>query len=478
MSMPFYIKHDNKKTLFKKHSGSTCFSSYFAGVFKRDYLRSLKSYNKLNTNAFLFIIFILLLIDLYVFSAFAKAFNNQLTPYFYWGFHSIYYLIFIYGIFQGRENSFWMHFFLISLTILYLPKLFISIFLIAEDIFRLFSALYSGIAQNEMKWPSRRKFISQLALGLASIPFLGILHGIIYGKYNFRVIRKTLFFDDLPEEFDGFTITQISDIHSGSFDNKAKIEYAIDLINQQKADLFLFTGDLVNNLASEMNPWIDIFKKIAPHPYGKMSIMGNHDYGEYHQFSRDTKENEQLRHKNMKDFYEVHRKLGFDLLLNENRPIKKNGQKINIIGVENWGASAYFPKMGNLKTATEGIGGNEFNILMSHDPSHFDFKKAKYRSKKQKSEAHNEKPIIQFEKKIQLTLSGHTHGGQFGIEIPGIKWSLVKYFYPKWAGLYEEAGRYLYVNRGFGFLAFPGRVGVWPEITVFTLKKRISEGQI
>ena len=192
----------------------------------------------MNTIAFLFIIFILLFIDLYVFSTFAKVFNNQFTPYFYWGFHSIYYLSFIYGIFRGKENSFWMHFFLISLAILYLPKLFISVFLIAEDIFRLFSALYSGIARNEMRWPSRRKFISQLALGLASIPFLGILHGIIYGKYNFRVIRKTLFFNDLPEKFDGFTITQISDIHSGSFDNKAKIEYAIDLINEQKADLF------------------------------------------------------------------------------------------------------------------------------------------------------------------------------------------------------------------------------------------------
>ncbi|MFV0238006.1 MAG: metallophosphoesterase [Flavobacteriales bacterium] len=331
---------------------------------------------------------------------------------------------------------------------------------------------YLNVTEEASELPARRKFISQLALGIATIPFLGVLHGIIVGKYNFRVLYKTLYFDDLPDEFDNFTITQISDIHSGSFDNKEKIEYAIDLINEQKSDLFLFTGDMVNNLASEMTPWIDTFKKIEA-PYGKMSVMGNHDYGIYGRFSENEVENKRLKKENLEALYDVHQKIGFDLLRNENRSIQKNDQKINIIGVENWGASSYFPKKGNLRKATENIKDNEFNILMSHDPSHFDFKKAHYRSESDRKKAHDEKPIIEFEKKIHLTLAGHTHGAQVGIEIPGIKWSPVKYFYPKWAGLYEEKGRYLYVNRGFGFIGFPGRVGMWPEITVLKLKKKI-----
>ncbi|MFV0530208.1 MAG: metallophosphoesterase [Flavobacteriales bacterium] len=412
-----------------------------------------------------------LILDLYTFFAFKRAFESKLTPYIYWGFHFLLYTIFLYGVFFGKENNFWMEFTLISLTILYIPKIVIFFFLITEDVGRLFSKGYSSIKGESFEFPSRRKFISQIALGIAVIPFLGVLHGIIFGKYNFRVINKTLYFDDLPDAFDDFTITQISDIHSGSFDNKEKIEYAIDLINEQKSDLFLFTGDLVNNFASEMTPWIDTFKKIQA-PYGKMSVMGNHDYGLYGRFSKDMRENERLREENLQTLYKIHKKIGFDLLLNENRPIVKNNQKINIIGVENWGASPYFPKKGNLKKATETIKNHEFNILMSHDPSHFDFKKALYRSETERKNIHEEKPVIEFEKKIHLTLSGHTHGAQIGIEIPGFKWSPVKYFYPKWAGLYEEAGRYLYVNRGFGFLAFPGRIGMWPEITVLKLKKK------
>ncbi len=430
----------------------------------------------MNRQVFLNSIIILgLLLDIYVFFAFKKAFNSKIVPFVYWGFHILYYIIFTYGMFYGKNEDFWRKFTLISLTLLYIPKIFIALFLFVEDITQIISSLYSGIKGDPLSIPSRRKFISQLAIGLASIPFLGVLYGVTFGKYNFRVIRKTLFFDDLPSEFDGFTITQISDIHSGSFeDDKQKIEYAIDLINEQQSDLFLFTGDLVNNIASEMTPWIETFKKIKA-PYGKMSVMGNHDYGMYGRFSDDEEENNRLRRQNLHDFYAVHKALGFDLLRNESRSIEKGEQKINIVGVENWGASAYFPKKGNLKEATQTVGKNEFNILMSHDPSHFDFKEAQYRSAKDRKKAHDEKPIIEFEKKMHLTLSGHTHGAQMGIEIPGFKWSPVQYFYKKWAGLYEEAGRYLYVNRGFGFLGFPGRIGMWPEITVFELRKNITQ---
>ncbi len=418
------------------------------------------------------VIFTGVILDVYTFFAFKRAFDSKFVSYAYWSFHVLYYTIFLYGMRYGKDEDFWRKSILISLAVLYIPKAFIAFFLIIEDVGRLLSKGYSSFKREEPSaFPSRRKFVSQLALGIATIPFLGVIYGVLFGKYNFRVIHKTLYFDDLPNEFDGFTITQISDIHSGSFDNKKKIEYAIDLINEQKSDLFLFTGDIVNNLASEMIPWIDTFKKIKA-PYGKMAVMGNHDYGLYGRFSKDAEENKRLRKKNREELYDIHKKIGFDLLLNENRQIVKKGQTINVIGVENWGASRYFPKRGNLKKATENIGYKEFNILMSHDPSHFDFKKAHYRSKADQEKAHNEKSVIEFEKKIHLTLSGHTHGAQMGIEIPGLKWSPVKYIYPKWAGLYEEAGRYLYVNRGFGFLAFPGRIGIWPEITVLKLKKR------
>ena len=419
-----------------------------------------------------FVILVGFFLDVYTYFAFKRAFDTKLVTYFYWGFHLLYYVVFLYGFFYGKDKDFWRQFTLISLTVLYIPKIIITFFLLLEDIFRVFSKGYSSIKNEDAIFPSRRKFISQIAIGLAALPFLGVLHGIIIGKYNFRVIRKTLYFDDLPQEFDGFTLTQISDIHSGSFDNKEKIEYAIDLINEQKSDLFLFTGDIVNNLASEMTPWIDTFKKIKA-PYGKMSVMGNHDYGVYGRFSEDEEEHKRLKKQNLEEVHRIHEKIGFDLLLNENRQIEKNGKSINIIGVENWGASQHFPKRGNLKEATNTISKNGFNILMSHDPSHFDFKEAHYHSDLDKKKAHHEKPIVKFDKKMHLTLSGHTHGAQLGIEIPGIKWSPVKYFYPKWAGLYEEAGRYLYVNRGFGFLAFPGRIGMWPEITVIELKKKV-----
>ena len=294
----------------------------------------------------------------------------------------------------------------------------------------------------------RRKFISQLGLLVAAIPLSSILYGIYKGKYNFRVIKQTIFFDDLPEDFDGFTIAQISDVHSGSFDNPDKVKYAIDLVNEQNADMLVFTGDMVNNKAEEMEPWIDVFKKLSA-PFGMYSILGNHDYGDYVTWKSDDH-----KKKNMDRLKEIHKEIGFDLLLNENRKLTRGNSSIDLLGIENWGAGG-FAKYGDLEKALKNTHDDAFKILLSHDPSHYDEQVKHHKSK------------------IDITLSGHTHGMQFGIEIPGwVKWSPVKYRYPKWAGLYEENKRYLYVNRGFGYLAFPGRVGIWPEITVLELKKK------
>jgi predicted MPP superfamily phosphohydrolase len=300
---------------------------------------------------------------------------------------------------------------------------------------------------------SRRKFISQVGLLAASIPFASVLYGVTEGKYDFRVRRQTLYFPDLPEAFDGFTITQVSDYHVGSFDNPKAVQKGVDLIRAQEPDLLVFTGDMVNNQAAEMEGWMKIFGGLEA-PYGQFSILGNHDYGDYLDWpSPEAKE------KNFADLKEVQKELGLRLLLNEKVEIVKNGGRIVLLGVENWGRPP-FRQRGDLNKALEGTAPADFKILLSHDPSHWD-------------------AVVQnFPERIPLTLSGHTHGMQFGIEIPGWQWSPVKYRYPHWAGLYQEQDKFLYVNRGFGYLGFPGRVGIWPEVTVITLKKGRALNQI
>ncbi|WP_138432277.1 metallophosphoesterase [Winogradskyella algicola] len=325
--------------------------------------------------------------------------------------------------------------------------------LLGEDIIRGFYGLYDKfIAKNEvLHVPSRRKFISQIGLGLAAIPFASLLYGMVKGKYNFRVLNYTLHFEDLPDAFDGYKLTQISDIHSGSFDNKEKIEYAIDLINEQQSDIILFTGDMVNNKASEMLPWKETFGRLKSKD-GKYSVLGNHDYGDYVDWNSAAE-----KKKNLQDLKDIQKEIGFDLLLNEHRYLEKDGDKIAIVGVENWGKGG-FKKAGDLKKASSQISSNDFKILMTHDPSHWDAE------------------VVNDDYHYHLTLSGHTHGMQFGIEIPGwIKWSPAKWRYNQWAGIYEALGQYINVNRGFGFLAYPGRVGIWPEITVIELKKGSKE---
>lgn len=329
-------------------------------------------------------------------------------------------------------------------------QLITIVFLFSEDIFRLLSGAYNKIfsGTKEFSFPERRRFLSVIALGIAAIPFGALLYGMYRGKYNFKVLKYNLEFDDLPDAFDGYQITQISDVHSGSFDDRKKIEYAIDLINQQKSDVILFTGDMVNNKSEEMKPWADLFATLEAKD-GKFSILGNHDYGDYIEW-----ETEELKHENLEDLKKLQRTIGFDLLLNENRYLKKGNDKIALIGVENWGRGG-FKKAGDLKKAAANVANEDFKILMSHDPSHW------------------EDVVIHDEYHYHLTLSGHTHGMQFGIEIPGwVKWSPIKWRYKYWAGIYKELDQYINVNRGFGFLGYPGRVGIWPEISVITLKKK------
>ncbi len=393
---------------------------------------------------------IIILLEVYAFQAIKTITKNKIIRYSWLIVGVLIYVNFLYVILtydrtQGQTPQFQMAMGLL-LTIL-IPKLMILVFMFGEDIYRGIVKFFSVISNGKtMPLAGRRKFISQFALGLAAIPFAGFIYGIIQGKYNYKVLKYQLSFKDLPDAFDGYTITQISDIHSGSFTNKEKIQYGVDLINQQKSDLLLFTGDIVNNKADEMDDWIDVFSQLKAKE-GKYAILGNHDYGDYMDWknAEDKKDNFQA----VKD---IHKKIGFDLLLDEHRYLEKKGQKIALLGVENWGKG--FNQAGDLQKASVGINKKDFKILMTHDPSHWE-----YKVKKDDFNYH-------------LTLSGHTHGLQIGIEIPGwLKWSPSKYVYKQWAGLYEESGRYINVNRGFGYHAFPGRVGIWPEITVIELKK-------
>jgi predicted MPP superfamily phosphohydrolase len=402
----------------------------------------------------LFTLGFVLAIDLYAYQAFKTVFRSTATPWIYWGI-TLAYIILSVSISvlmsSGKVDYKYLGVLMGASILLAVPKLVAIIPLLIEDITRLGQFLFRVVTTQPSTLPGRRTFVSQIALGLAAIPFIGIIDGIWKGRYRYRVISHTLEFEDLPDEFDGFTIAQISDIHSGSFDNQEKVEYGVQMVNELGADAIMFTGDMVNNIATEAEPWIDTFKKLSG-KNGVFSILGNHDYGDYWRFP-----SAQAKVDNLNRLKEIHAEMGMDLLLNESRYFERGNERLYLAGVENWGLPP-FPQYGDLQTALNGIPNDAFTILLSHDPSHFDAE------------------VKQHSKKVHLTLSGHTHGMQFGIEIPGwIKWSPVKFKYPKWAGLYPEPdGQVLHVNRGFGFLAFPGRVGMWPEITHITLRKKLA----
>jgi len=411
---------------------------------------------------FLIIAAISLLLDWYVFNGlktFVKGGRSlRLKPVVLWG-----YLIVSIGItvlfvagtgsFNNATGMTPYHEWMLSLLIaFFITKIFFSLVLLIGDIGRLFYGVGDyAINRNKKRpgepfIPARRKFISEVAILVAAVPFTGFIYAMFKGKYDYKLHKHTLYFDDLPDAFDGFTITQISDIHSGSFDNKDAVQRGIDLANAQKSDLFVFTGDLVNNAAWEIEPYMNMFSQLKA-PHGQFSILGNHDYGDYIHWDSDAEKDA-----NLDKLKGHHKALGYRLLLDENVVIEKAGQEISLVGVQNWGRG--FVQKGDLDKAMTGVDKDAFKILLSHDPTHW------------------EEKVRYYPEKIHLTLSGHTHGAQFGVETAGLRWSPVQYRYLDWAGWIEQHGRQLYVNRGFGFLAFSGRLGIWPEITVLTLKKR------
>lgn len=337
-----------------------------------------------------------------------------------------------------------------AFLIVFVSELIFAIFLLLGDVFRFLISIPSHFTISGYETMARSSYWIDFAFIMFCLTVVLFIYGITRGKYAYRVIKHTLFFDDLPASFDGFTLTQISDVHAGSFTNPAAVQKGIDLINAQKSDLFVFTGDLVNNASSEIVPYIGHFSQIKA-PFGQFSVLGNHDYGDYIKWPTELD-----KAKNLQQLKGYHQDLGFRLLLDEHVVLQKNGEKIILAGIENWGIG--FGERGDLNKALEGTADNDFKILLSHDPSHWDAQ------------------VKNFPSKIQLSLAGHTHGMQFGIEAFGIKWSPVKYRYKHWAGIKTENGRYLNVNRGFGFLGFSGRIGIWPEITVIELRKGKKSG--
>lgn len=341
--------------------------------------------------------------------------------------------------------------------IIFICKLIGSSFLLIDDIVRLFrwiASLFNKAPKEAIEDGaekiSRLKFFSYLAVTFTVIPAVSFLYGMIRGAYKYRVHKVKVSSPNLPEAFEGFKIVQLSDMHCGSFMSTEPLEKAFNIVMGQKPDAIFFTGDLVNNEAIETEMHLETYKMLKA-PYGVYSILGNHDYGDYKQW--ETPEDKIANLDKLKD---IQKQSGWRLLMNEHVPIEKDGQKIALLGIENWGGNLRFPRYGKLDNAHAGTEGYPYKILLSHDPSHWDVQvsqEAKYND-------------------IDLTLSGHTHGMQFGIEIPGfIKWSPVKYIYKHWAGLYKQDNQYLYVNRGLGFLGYPGRLGIWPEITVIELSR-------
>jgi uncharacterized protein len=408
----------------------------------------------------LVLIGMMILLDFYVFQA-VKVVTHSAEPktktvvfVLYWALSIIVLLAFLvvpYLNFDHFPKNFRSVLFALLVAVFF-GKLITSVFLVVDDARRgvqwvagkVRSTLPATEVASDSDKMSRSLFLSWLGMVAGG----GLVGSLIYGftnKYNYQVKRQTLRFKNLPSAFKGLKIVQISDIHSGSFNNKAGVQQGVEKILKLKPDLILFTGDLVNNKADEMDEYIDVFRQLKA-PLGIYSILGNHDYGDYVQW-----ESREHKIQNLNRLKEVHAQMGWRLLLNENVLLEREGHKIAILGIENWGAKANFPKYGKMEHAYPGSEEAPFKILMSHDPSHWDAEVLpKYRD-------------------IDLMLSGHTHGMQFGVEIPWLRWSPVQYVYKQWAGLYETGHQKLYVNRGFGFLGYPGRVGILPEISLLEL---------
>lgn len=405
-----------------------------------------------------FFVFIFLFVDYYLFQAVSTA-TASLTPAWKQGLRYAFWIPTILAIVAlgwwmfgdpYRYSAQFRTWVMTGLVTLYFSKIFGVLVLFIDDITRgvkWVSGLFnksttiggSGVIP-------RSEFLSKAALLATTVPLGAMAYGVISGAHDYRVRRKTVVLPNLPKAFDGIKVAQLSDIHSGSFFNKVAVKGGVDMVLKEKPDVILFTGDLVNNEASEVTEYIDVFSKLKA-PMGVFSITGNHDYGDYHRWS-SLKEKQQ----NFRDLMEAHRIMGFDLLMNENRILKQGGDELAILGIENWGGRG-FAKYGKLEQAYAGAEHVPVKLLLSHDPSHWDLQ------------------VRQLYPDIDLMLAGHTHGFQFGIEIGGYQWSPSQYAYKQWAGLYQEGSQYLYVNRGFGYLGYPGRIGMPPEITILELKR-------
>ncbi len=342
--------------------------------------------------------------------------------------------------------------------VLTFSKIFVVLFLLTDDIFRgsrwIFEKIYTAIRtepgavqSSEGNVIPRSDFLIKTGLILGSIPFASLIYGMVKGAYDYQVKNIRLPVLNLPKAFNGYRVVQISDLHVGSFVSTEPLMEAVKLINALEPDIIVFTGDLVNNRTDELEIHKPALKNLRA-KHGIFSTLGNHDYGDYVMW-----DSELAKQKNLQDLVNSHREMGWDILMDEHRYIEKDGERITLIGVQNYSMHMRFPKYGSLPEATKNIRYSNFNILLSHDPSHW------------RGEVLRDFPDI------HLTLSGHTHGFQFGVELPFLKWSPVQYVYKEWAGLYSEGNQHLYVNRGLGFLGYPGRVGILPEITMFELYK-------
>lgn len=355
------------------------------------------------------------------------------------------------------DRNYWLFTFTSAFAFIFLiPKIFFFAFHLFNDIGLLIQwiiqSFRSSIDSEPHERMNRFQFFNQVGLAVGAVMMGSIIYGVTKGKYAFRILGEKLSFSNLPDEFNGTRIVQISDAHLGSFldNSRSEVEEAIDMINQLQPDYIFFTGDMVNNYAYEAEPWIDVFSKLKA-TYGKFSILGNHDYGDYG-FEGNSPEVIAKKKENLTRLVDIHGKMGFTLLRNENMLLERNGSTIRLLGMENWGKG--FQQYGDFKKTMTGASDEEFKILLSHDPTHW------------------EEQVLG-KAKVDLTLSGHTHGMQFGLELPslGIKFSPVSLRYKRWGGLYTEGNQHIYINRGFGFLGFPGRVGMPPEITLLELYK-------
>jgi hypothetical protein len=412
----------------------------------------------------IFGLIVLLLIDLYAYQAIRIATSRfqpvlkGFTRVFYWsvtGF-AVFILVWIntIGIADERTKQ-WI---IICLGIVYFSKLFLIAVLLVDDIRRgmHFTKRYYRKIKDRTTLPgpkiSRSEFFAKAALVSWSIPIASLSFGIISGAHNFQVRRRTIYLPHLPKAFDGILIGQVSDIHAGSLFNKTAIHGGVEMLMQEKPDVIFFTGDLVNAETREVNDYVNVFDKLKA-PHGVFSVTGNHDYGNYREWPSEA-----AKRKNLEDMFTAHKQMGYQLLMNEHRMLQLNGEKIAIIGVENWGIGPplRFPKYGKLKEAYANTDEAAVRLLLSHDPTHWD------------AEIRPQFPDI------DVTFAGHTHGYQMGIRVGSFSWSPAQYRFKQWADLYQEGSQYLYVNRGFGCIGYPGRIGMPPELTIIELKRGVA----